>query len=182
MSFFIRNAFRKLNVSNVSCISQHSRAFILTHSTTSKHNLVSSLITRAAPSLPCSYTQIPLRRTCSSDVISKTTITTNSATVTDTTTHTTTTSGDSNFSLGELSPSLRIVYTCKVCGSREQKQFSRQAYTQGVVIVQCDGCQNRHLIADNLGWFADKKKNIEDILREKGETVTGGLAVEERDS
>lgn len=37
--------------------------------------------------------------------------------------------------------------------------------------MRCCGCKNNHLVADNLGWFRDKKTNIEDILREKGEHV-----------
>ena len=56
--------------------------------------------------------------------------------------------------LGKIEPTrMRIVYTCKVCGSKNTNTFSKSSYTHGVVIVTCQGCKNNHLIADNLGWF-----------------------------
>eukprot|EP00884_Botryococcus_braunii_P017425 jgi/Botrbrau1/4366/Bobra.105_2s0013.1 len=62
------------------------------------------------------------------------------------------------------------VFTCSVCDTRSTKAFSSQAYNHGVVIVQCDGCKNRHLLADRLGWFGDPG-SIEDFLGDKGEEV-----------
>ena len=68
---------------------------------------------------------------------------------------------------------LAIVYTCTICETRSVKQFTEHAYNNGVVIVQCPGCQNRHLIADNLGFFEDAEGgwNIEKALSEIGENV-----------
>ena len=82
--------------------------------------------------------------------------------------------------------------------------FSKRAYHHGIVIIQCknryvvffvdcttahscvrggdlthDGW-SRHLIADNLGWLKDEQtgqdslRNIEEIMRSKGQQVTRG--------
>ncbi|KAG1763998.1 zf-DNL-domain-containing protein [Suillus occidentalis] len=76
---------------------------------------------------------------------------------------------------------LGIVFTCtaEACSHRSSHTFTKRAYERGIVIVQCPGCKNRHLIADNLGWFKDstedgKLRNIEDILNARGESVQRG--------
>jgi len=64
-----------------------------------------------------------------------------------------------------------MAFTCCVCGTRTAKRISKRAYHHGVVIVQCPGCGNRHLIADHFQWFTDAPTDIEQIMREKGEEV-----------
>lgn len=61
----------------------------------------------------------------------------------------------SNKPMGKVEGRMYMEYTCKVCRQRSSNQFSKQAYERGVVLVRCDGCQNLHLIADNLGWFEE---------------------------
>jgi hypothetical protein len=79
----------------------------------------------------------------------------------------------SSMPLAQTDAKMLIQFTCKKCNTTQSKQMSKKAYTTGVVIIQCDGCKNKHLIADHLGWYDSQKPpgTIEQILREKGESV-----------
>ena len=78
-----------------------------------------------------------------------------------------------NTPIGQFDPKYQIQFTCNVCGNRNIHEFSKYAYHNTVVICRCRKCENNHLIADNLGWFSDLegKRNIEEILAEKGDEV-----------
>lgn len=72
--------------------------------------------------------------------------------------------------IGPVKAEMVAAFTCGRCEYRMVKRFSKHAYTKGIVVVQCPNCEVKHLLADNLGWWHDgESKNIEDILREKGE-------------
>ncbi|PWN93554.1 zf-DNL-domain-containing protein, partial [Acaromyces ingoldii] len=82
--------------------------------------------------------------------------------------------------LGEIEPKLALTFTCTVegCGERSSHQFTKRSYEKGIVLVQCPGCKNRHLIADHLGWFAQdasEPKTIEEMVAQKGGRVQRGV-------
>ena len=72
-----------------------------------------------------------------------------------------------------------MMYTCAVegCDTKQARTFTKESYNHGVVLLRCEGCNNLHLIADNLGWFESdgqykgNNTNIETILASKGEKV-----------
>ncbi|KAJ5302006.1 hypothetical protein PENANT_c050G00198 [Penicillium antarcticum] len=68
----------------------------------------------------------------------------------------------------------RITFTCKPCGHRSEHRMSKQGYHRGTVLIQCPGCQSRHVMSDHLGVFFDKKTTLEDLLKEKGQALTHG--------
>lgn len=67
---------------------------------------------------------------------------------------------------------LMMAFTCTKCDTKQARTFSKDSYQNGVVLIRCGGCNNLHLVADNLGWFRDGKTNIEDLMKEKGSSVT----------
>lgn len=76
-----------------------------------------------------------------------------------------------------------ISFQCNVCKNRTTKLMSKMAYEKGLVIIVCDSCKSKHLIADRLGWFNTSSSgnsgepgstDIEKIMQGKGEKVTRG--------
>ncbi|WVF72799.1 hypothetical protein IAT40_007617 [Kwoniella sp. CBS 6097] len=83
--------------------------------------------------------------------------------------------------IAQIEPRLQMTFTCTAndCGHRSTHEFSKRAYTKGLVLVQCPECKSRHLIADHIGWFKEsteegKLKTVEDLLAAKGEKIRKG--------
>lgn len=70
---------------------------------------------------------------------------------------------------------LVMMFTCKVCDTRNLKTACRESYDKGVVVARCNGCDNLHLIADRLGWFGEPS-SVEEFLAARGEEVKKGSA------
>lgn len=77
-----------------------------------------------------------------------------------------------------------IGFTCKQCQHRTHRTMSHHAYHHGIVLIECAGCQSRHLIADNLGWFKDTPKaakKIEEMTEVVGE-IRKSLKLDENEN
>ncbi|KAL7455181.1 hypothetical protein ACHAWC_006767 [Mediolabrus comicus] len=75
-----------------------------------------------------------------------------------------------------LSRKFHLQYTCKICSTRNTHSLTRLGYNHGVVIAVCKECNNKHLIADNLGWshylvngfdVGNGENNIEEYVRNR---------------
>lgn len=64
-----------------------------------------------------------------------------------------------------------IMFTCTVCDTRSARKISKSAYNHGIVMVRCNGCNNRHLIADRMGVF-------EDAIPTDGSSSRGGWDIQ----
>lgn len=53
-----------------------------------------------------------------------------------------------------------LSFRCTKCEVTSIRSFTKHAYHKGVVLVRCGGCQNIHLVSDNLGWFEDHPVNV----------------------
>ena len=66
----------------------------------------------------------------------------------------------------------QLQYTCKLCDTRNSIKVTRIAYQKGIVIATCKGCENKHLIADNLNWLSgfdydNGERNIEQFMKNR---------------
>ncbi|KAK6501968.1 hypothetical protein TWF481_009787 [Arthrobotrys musiformis] len=85
-----------------------------------------------------------------------------------------------SFPLAEK-PSYELTFTCKKCSHRSSHKITKQAYHKGTVLIQCPGCEVRHLIADHLKIFRDNPTTIEDIMKEQGEKIKKGIKYRDGD-
>jgi len=96
-----------------------------------------------------------------------------------------------NLSLSDISNGIKISdetiasrkfqlqYTCKICDTRNSIKVTRIAYRKGIVIARCKGCDNKHLIADNLNWLSgfdydNGETNIEQYMQNRNEESDDG--------
>jgi hypothetical protein len=75
-----------------------------------------------------------------------------------------------------VSRKFQLSYTCKLCNTRNTHSITRLGYNHGVVIAICKQCNNKHLLADNLGWsnylvsgfdYEKGERNIEEYVKNR---------------
>lgn len=74
-----------------------------------------------------------------------------------------------------------LTFTCKPCKHRSAHHITHHGYFHGSVLITCPRCKSRHVISDHLKIFSDESVTLEDLLREKGESVQKGLLDENGD-
>ncbi|CAB1100096.1 unnamed protein product [Ectocarpus sp. CCAP 1310/34] len=72
-----------------------------------------------------------------------------------------------------LNRKITLSFTCNVCDGHNTHQINRVSFMQGIVVLWCQHCNQKHLIADNLGKldFPEFGRNLEEFMAKKGTPV-----------
>ncbi|OCF39976.1 hypothetical protein I317_06230 [Kwoniella heveanensis CBS 569] len=83
--------------------------------------------------------------------------------------------------IAQIEPRLQMTFTCTAndCGHRSTHEFSKRAYTKGLVLVQCPDCKSRLVLLNGYCWIVESTeegtlKTVEDLLAAKGEKIRKG--------
>ena len=54
----------------------------------------------------------------------------------------------------------QLSFTCKLCATRMTKLINPHAWTNGAIVIRCEGCGVKHQLVDNLGVFDLLNSNV----------------------
>ena len=88
---------------------------------------------------------------------------------------------DAHRESGSGSKTFRLVFTCKVCATRNMVEIQRKAWDAGTVIATCQGCNRKHVLADAAGLLDlsnwTKFSNVESSV--EGARSVAGMGIAE---
>ena len=74
-------------------------------------------------------------------------------------------------------PKMAVLFTCTVCNTRSARQFSKQSYEEGVVLIRCPGCDNLHLFAVRVGSLSNMREAVVQPLFSRQSTCFSCLSL-----
>lgn len=84
-------------------------------------------------------------------------------------------SGESTTEIGHVMSDrkLTLSFTCNICEDRSTYKINRVSFMHGIVVLWCQSCNQKHLIADNLGKldFPEFGRNLEEYMAKQGTPV-----------
>ncbi|CAM9655236.1 unnamed protein product [Pylaiella littoralis] len=82
---------------------------------------------------------------------------------------------DSQAEIGHvmLNRKITLSFTCNMCDGHSSYQINRVSFMQGIVVLWCKTCKQKHLIADNVGKldFPEFGRNLEEFMSKEGNPV-----------
>ncbi|ETO15024.1 hypothetical protein RFI_22345 [Reticulomyxa filosa] len=63
---------------------------------------------------------------------------------------------------------MMIAFDCGNCGTQSARICQKKVYYEGLVLMQCRGCNQWHLMSDHLHWFVeDDKFRVDEQFKNK---------------